>query len=36
MKKVYLIAVVVALIAGFATFYFATELDKKPNLRSNR
>lgn len=33
MKKVYLIAVVVALIAGFATFYFATELDKKTTIK---
>ena len=29
MKKVYLIAVIFAIIAGVATYMFATEIDKK-------
>lgn len=33
MKKVYLIAVVIALIAGFATYYFATEINKKTTIK---
>lgn len=33
MKKVYLIAVIFALIAGFATFMFARELDKKTTIK---
>lgn len=33
MKKVYLIAVVFALIAGFATFFFASEIDKKTTIK---
>lgn len=33
MKKVYLIAVVVAIIAGFATYMFATEIDKKTTIK---
>lgn len=32
MKKVYLIAVVIALIAGFATFFFASEINKKTKI----
>lgn len=33
MKKVYLIAVIFALIAGFATYFFATEIDKKTTIK---
>lgn len=33
MKKVYLIAVVFALIAGFATYFFASEIDKKTTIK---
>lgn len=33
MKKVYLIAVIFALIAGFATFMFARELDSKTTIK---
>ena len=33
MKKVYLIAVVFALIAGFATYFFASEIDKKSTIK---
>lgn len=33
MKKVYLIAVVFALLAAFATYMFATQLDKKTTIR---
>ena len=33
MKRVYLIAVVFALIAGFATYMFASEIDKKTTLK---
>ena len=33
MKKVYLIAVVIALIAGFATFFFASEINKKTTIK---
>lgn len=33
MKKVYLIAVVFALIAGFATYWFATEINKKTSIK---
>lgn len=33
MKKVYLIAVVFALIAGFATYMFASEIDKKTTIK---
>ncbi len=33
MKKVYLVAVIFALIAGFATFMFARELDKKTTIK---
>ena len=33
MKKVYLIAVIFALIAGFATFMFARELDAKTTIK---
>jgi Flp pilus assembly protein CpaB len=33
MKKVYLIAVIVAVIAGFATYMFANELDKKTTIK---
>lgn len=33
MKKVYLIAVVVAIIAGFATYMFASEIDKKTTIK---
>lgn len=33
MKKVYLIAVVVAIIAGVATYMFATEIDKKTTFK---
>lgn len=33
MKKVYLIAVVFALIAGFATYMFANEIDKKTTIK---
>jgi hypothetical protein len=32
MKKVYLIAVIVALIAGFATFLFANELSERSSF----
>lgn len=33
MKKVYLIAVIFALIAGFATYFFASEIDKKTTIK---
>ena len=33
MKKVYLIAVVFALIAGFATYFFASEITKKTTIK---
>ncbi len=33
MKKVYLIAVVIALMAGFATFFFASEINKKTTIK---
>lgn len=33
MKKVYLIAVIVAIIAGFATYMFANEIDKKSTIK---
>ena len=33
MKKVYLIAVVFALLAGFATYMFATQIDKKSTIK---
>lgn len=33
MKKVYLIAVVIALIAGFATYFFASEINKKTTIK---
>ncbi|MDD6727602.1 MAG: Flp pilus assembly protein CpaB [Eubacteriales bacterium] len=33
MKKVYLIAVLFALIAGFATYMFASEIDKKSTIK---
>ena len=33
MKKVYLIAVVFALIAGFATYMFASETNKKTTIK---
>ena len=33
MKKVYLIAVVFALVAGFATYFFASEIDKKSTFK---
>jgi Flp pilus assembly protein CpaB len=33
MKKVYLIAVIFALLAGFATYMFATEIDKKTSFK---
>jgi Flp pilus assembly protein CpaB len=33
MKKVYLIAVIVAIIAGFATYMFANEIDKKTTIK---
>lgn len=33
MKKVYLIAVVIALIAGFATYMFASEIEKKTTIK---
>lgn len=33
MKKVYLVAVVFALIAAFATYMFATEIDKKTTIK---
>lgn len=33
MKKVYLIAVIFALIAGFATYMFAKEIDKKTTIK---
>lgn len=33
MKKVYLIAVVFALVAGFATYFFATEITKKTTIK---
>lgn len=33
MKKVYLIAVVFALIAGFATYYFASEIQSKTTIK---
>lgn len=33
MKKVYLIAVVVAIIAGFATYMFASEINKKTTIK---
>lgn len=33
MKKVYLIAVVFALIAGFATYMFASEINKKTTIK---
>ncbi|MGN1420157.1 MAG: Flp pilus assembly protein CpaB [Eubacterium sp.] len=33
MKKVYLIAVIFALIAGFATYMFASEIDKKSTIK---
>lgn len=33
MKKVYLIAVIFALVAGFATYFFASEIDKKTTIK---
>ena len=33
MKKVYLIAVIFAIIAGVATYMFATEIDKKTTFK---
>ncbi|MGN1123164.1 MAG: Flp pilus assembly protein CpaB [Eubacterium sp.] len=33
MKKVYLIAVIFALLAGFATYMFASEIDKKTTIK---
>ena len=33
MKKIYLIATIFALIAGFATWLFATEIDKKTTIK---
>ncbi|MGN0458708.1 MAG: Flp pilus assembly protein CpaB [Eubacterium sp.] len=33
MKKVYLIAVVIALIAGFATYFFASEINRKTTIK---
>lgn len=33
MKKVYLIAVVIAIIAGFATYMFASEIEKKTTIK---
>ena len=36
MKKVYLIAVIVAIIAGVATYMFATEINRKQNLRMQK
>ncbi|NLB37275.1 MAG: Flp pilus assembly protein CpaB [Clostridiales bacterium] len=34
MKKIYILAFTVALIAGAATFYFATKLDEKSNINN--
>lgn len=33
MKKVYLIAVIIALVAGFATYMFASEIEKKTTIK---
>jgi pilus assembly protein CpaB len=34
MKKIYILALVVALLAGFATFYFADKIDEKSNINN--
>lgn len=33
MKKIYILALLVALLAGFATFYFARQIEEKTNIK---